>query len=201
MKCLLLSMTIASTAYARPKTTVVAVALDKPAADLDAACEAWTGHVEVETDHALACVRPSRDEEPVEKTSTVKKKGIGAAPFYAEGLDMHCGLAITTAAGVFLPPVDGMFGCGSQRSRADWDLRQSSLSFTTIDGVMVVAWVVSEKQTADPRNIGGTGPTQTYRATNVVVCRAGDRPACAVIRRNGTVSLAAALRDTAIRWP
>ena len=91
---------------------VVAVALQGPAPDLDAACEAWTGEVEVETDHALACHRASGDEAPVGGSKAVEARGeiTSATPFFAEGLDMHCGLAITTKAGVYLPPVDGMFG-------------------------------------------------------------------------------------------
>ena len=202
MKWLVVSLVaFAAPADARPKTTVIAVPLVKPAPDLDAACEAWN-QTEVETDHSLACSRPSLDEAPVSGATAVITRGaITASPFYAEGLDMHCGLAITTTAGVYLPPVTGMFGCGSERSRSSWDLRQKSLTIAKVDGVSAAIWVVAEKQTSDPRNIGGTGPIKTYRATNILVCRGGSRPACAVIRTSGDVTLSRALGDTAIRWP
>lgn len=203
VKWLVVSLLLFAThADARPKATVVAVPLEKPAADLDAACAAWTTQIEVETNHALACTRATGDEAPVRGATGATARGAitRAEPFFAEGLDMHCGLAITTPAGVFLPPVSGMFGCGSQRSRSDWELRQTSLTVSKVAGVLEAIWVVSEKQTADPLNIGGTGPIKTYRATNIVVCRAGDRPACAVIRRDGVVTLARVLRETSIDW-
>lgn len=183
MRALIVVALLTTSAAASPTKRVTAIPLAGPSSDLEAACGAWRA-TEVETARALRC----SSTDVVDGAKAIAR----ARPFYAEGLDMHCGLAITTDKGVFLPPVAAMFGCGSQRSRSDWDVRQRSLGVETLGGVTATVWIVDLTQTP-----AGAGKKSVTRSTAVVACRGGDRPACAVVVGDRGLTS----RDVEIRWP
>jgi len=148
--------------------------------------------VEAETQTLLRCADSDVTLVSGAKNLRVRTAKTTVVPFYAEGLDMHCGLAVITAAGAFVPDATAMFGCGSQRSKSDWDSQQASLT-ATANGV--VTWVVHQTQ-RDPMNA-----RRVSKTTDVVVCRDGALPACATIHRAGHLTAARALRGTRISWP
>jgi hypothetical protein len=110
-------------------------------------------------------------------------------------------LALLVATARAEPPREALFGCGGQRSRADWTLRQRSLTIEAIDGAPAAVWVVDTTQLFDPKVFGGSGEVRVTRATAIVVCRGGERPACAVVHGDRRLTREALGRDVAIRWP
>jgi hypothetical protein len=179
--------------------TVIALPMLGPSPDREAACEAWTGQSEGYTSQTVKCT----DLEVIDGAKARTKGNIRAEAFYAEGLDVHCGLAVRTDAGVWLPPIGSMFGCGSMRSKSSWWLRQISLRPRTVAGTPTIVWVVGSEQEYDKSWFDRCDDdcVSVTRGTDVIICRGGDKPACATIHRDGTVKLDKILAETTIRWP